>query len=593
MKKCRNLVRNLKTLMIILAFSMLFHVPVSASSSSGLKYEYGTWKQYTVPADVQMLLSVNEWLPFKTSKSFRLGGMAYQQVNLSDYIPLTSGQYYEFRLDGLDWNPGFFQNNNFSYGKFLKEDSSGAFYDVPGRGGILRYTGNNAVLTAGWTQNVYFNPTLDADGSYYIGLGQVRAGYRGNYKISVRSVTISSGSTFQEGYNSGYTAGLSEGKEIGYSDGFKNGVASVDTGKFYDDGYKDGVASVDTDKFYNDGYQAGYNSGYQEAYSKGFNDGYDSGYQAAMDRIEGWGADGTQYPVLVDSYRDSSNAFNIGVEVLSDYVMINDRVYNLGSLNNASEFKELVFDFEINPNHVYKIVSTFHNFHTSESGDGYFGDFGMNLQVGSSEFPLNICPYLDGSSGSYETVSYIRGDSMGNIFRYEFFLNSLNFMNNTNGGIISFFLTSDLEVSVYDCGPTGDTQNHIANQTDQLTHGYDPSVGNDSNNKFSGGAGNFQNAENNLFQSASDGLKDFKFFDLNSIPAVVTGLSFVASLMTSIFGAMGGMSGAGIVLSVLYCVVFVTIIIGLRRYYNSSGDVKDGSFRQLDESTLLEDKGRK
>ena len=110
-------------------------------------------------------------------------------------------------------------------------------------------------------------------------------------------------------------------------------------------------------------------------------------------------------------------------------------------------------------------------------------------------------------------------------------------------------------------------QNETNNKLDNITNGYDSSSGNTASGKLDGSVSDFEQAEGSIFDSAQGHLKDFEFFDFNSIPAVVTGLSFVTSSMTAVFDAMGGLSGAGIVLSVLFAVMFLSIVIGLYRYF--------------------------
>lgn len=49
-------------------------------------------------------------------------------------------------------------------------------------------------------------------------------------------------------------------------------------------------------------------------------------------------------------------------------------------------------------------------------------------------------------------------------------------------------------------------------------------------------------------------------------------MSFVTSMMTSVFVSMGGETGpVGIVLSVLFSVMIVSLAIGLYRFYVSKG----------------------
>ena len=107
-------------------------------------------------------------------------------------------------------------------------------------------------------------------------------------------------------------------------------------------------------------------------------------------------------------------------------------------------------------------------------------------------------------------------------------------------------------------------------QTDVLNEmkdGYDDSAGNQAASDLDNSASGYESVEDSIFTSSKSSLDGFEFFDFNSIPAVVTGLSFITTTATAIFDAMGGTSGAGIVLSVLFAVMFVSIVIGLYRYF--------------------------
>lgn len=101
----------------------------------------------------------------------------------------------------------------------------------------------------------------------------------------------------------------------------------------------------------------------------------------------------------------------------------------------------------------------------------------------------------------------------------------------------------------------------------QLVDGYNDSAGSQAASDLDNSASGYESAEDSIFTSSKFSLDGFEFFDFNSIPAVVTGLSFITTTATAIFDAMGGTSGAGIVLSVLFAVMFVSIVIGLYRYF--------------------------
>lgn len=110
---------------------------------------------------------------------------------------------------------------------------------------------------------------------------------------------------------------------------------------------------------------------------------------------------------------------------------------------------------------------------------------------------------------------------------------------------------------------------------DNLTNGFDSSAGTAANTQLQGSVDNYGSMEGTLFDSVSSGLSDFDFFNLNSVPAMVTGLSFIGAIMQSWFVAAGGASGVGIVLSVLFSVMIVSMILGLYKHYQSRGGKGD------------------
>lgn len=116
----------------------------------------------------------------------------------------------------------------------------------------------------------------------------------------------------------------------------------------------------------------------------------------------------------------------------------------------------------------------------------------------------------------------------------------------------------------------GNTENTVDAITDGFNdsiNGYDDSAGSQVASDLDNSASGYESVEDSIFTSSKSSLEGFEFFDFNSIPAVVTGLSFITTTATAIFDAMGGASGAGIVLSVLFAVMFVSIVIGLYRYF--------------------------
>lgn len=182
------------------------------------------------------------------------------------------------------------------------------------------------------------------------------------------------------------------------------------------------------------------------------------------------------------------------------------------------------------------------------------------LLIGSKSFPI---------AGT--TSFFVSGDSISNYVDIKTIATDIY---STSYPVYDYFLFSG-SMKVYDFGSTGNIENIIDNQTDNITNGFDSSSGSESHSKFVDGVADYETAEDSLFTSAKSGMDDYDFFDFSSIPAMLTGLSFVTSIMTSIFNSMGGASGAGIVLSVLFSVMLVAMAIGLYRYFVSSGKTDD------------------
>lgn len=373
-----------------------------------------------------------------------------------------------------------------------------------------------------------------------------------DFNIFIDSITeVSNTATdeYQNGYNAGYSAGEQAGYGNGYSEGFADGEASVNTDAIYDEAYQAGIDSVDTQSYYDAGYQAGY----QVAYSEGYESGYDVGYQDAMDRIANWGADTSDYPLEISS--GNTNAY-FSVHVGSD-IPFNYR--DSDHWFNSSEY---------NPNHTYKYVINFSNIDEGLDSDILYDYWDIFLNIGGIEY--NITPFKDMS-----VSVFIPGDRISTSYSFDWVLyNCANYVADDSN---LAYLYVDYDFAIYDMGPSGDTQNHIANQTDQLTNGYDSSQGAAVNDDFKASVNEYHTAEDSLFSTATTSLENFTFLDFTSITGMVTSLSFVTSIMTSIYMAMGGDTGAsGIILAVLFSVMLVSMAIGLYRYYVSNGKT-DGS----------------
>lgn len=370
--------------------------------------------------------------------------------------------------------------------------------------------------------------------------------------IVVEPVSTSGSNEYQNGYNAGYLAGESAGYGNGYSDGFADGEASVDMDSIYDEAFQAGKDSVDTDSYYDAGYNAGYQAGVNESYDIGYRAGYDS----AMERVDSWGADTSDYPVYITS---SSSSFGF----LGGYVYGNSQVYD----------EEIIaLNFDINPNHIYRFDVKLGTPQQASYSNVYGSYTAVYFCAGGVDY--FISPTLNLGEGTYDSI-YVRGDILSSSFSKKGVVNVVS-SSVTNPDMAASFSFNNFwhDVKVYDVGPIGNMQNHIANQTDQLTSGYDDSKGNSVNSNLSTGLNEYQTAEDSLFATATSGLQDFTFFDFASVPAMITGMSFITSIMGSWFTHAGGASGVGIVLSILFSVMLVAMVLGLYRWYQSRGGKK-------------------
>lgn len=105
--------------------------------------------------------------------------------------------------------------------------------------------------------------------------------YHGPDYIGFWIEQYTSGTAYEEGYNTGYGYGYNEGYDVGHVEGYDEGY---DAG--YDVGYGEGY-DVGNEEGYNLGYDEGYQEGiivnHEAAYYEGYNTGYDAGYNVGYD----------------------------------------------------------------------------------------------------------------------------------------------------------------------------------------------------------------------------------------------------------------------------------------------------------------------
>ena len=539
MRKRRRLANKMTIMVcaVLIAVSAFFYAPMEVSAEEIVSTDSGF---INCPTTGVNSYSFDRW----ADDSLSLLGF-----DDNSYYSLNFHLYGDFEFNHPVWFSDFFIRLDNSQLTYIPWDTGGAgektfFYfdetfsvilkgsEINGSSKKLNY---NARVVNGW------NPISDLTCDFNLSLEVV------SYSI----LASTDAESYQNGYNAGYADGESAGYGNGYSNGFTDGEASVDTDAIYDEAFQAGKESVDTQSYYDAGYQAGY----QVAYSEGYENGYDVGYQSAIDRIANWGADTSEYPILV--YNKNLSDVSCDMEVVTNMPSVGHGQVNLCNL-----------DININPSHTYKIV--FDSVYPSVSVGDLAGSMAeqFNYNIGLFSIPWSVG----------ESFCFVQGSSLSSVFRLEVYDYSAHYYE--IGGENDVFQPWEgyrtykfetIDVSVYDMGPSGDTQNHIANQTDQLTNGYDDSKGNTVNSELSTGLNDYETAENSLFATATTGMKDFTFFDFESVPAMLTAVTFITSIMGSWFEQAGGASGVGIVLSILFSVMLVSMVLGLYRLYQSAG----------------------
>ena len=114
----------------------------------------------------------------------------------------------------------------------------------------------------------------------------------------------------------------------------------------------------------------------------------------------------------------------------------------------------------------------------------------------------------------------------------------------------------------------GSNVESINSNVDTIKNGYDSSAGSSAQSALDSSLSGADQQSTSLFTSASSTLSGFSFTDISAFSAVASGLSFVSSTMSSIYEALGGVNGAGVVLSVGCSVLFVSFVIGAYKFYS-------------------------
>lgn len=535
MRKRRRLADKLVTCMcaVLCAFSALFYAPmevsaeVSGSGNSSNKYPYS------------YLIDLDDTVPFDFSPYMTEGeGLYSVDVSLSSTFYNSNTNKVSASL--RDVNTYIYGDNFCAYCE--KEEFLVFLSNGTGQGQTLKAR----IYVSSYAPLMYVSYMACMDFKSDPGTVTPRCKYSVN-SVSCEKISVEDEESYNNGYNAGYSEGESVGYGNGYSQGYADGESSVDRDAIYDEAFQTGKDSVDTQSYYDAGYQVGYDT----AYLEGYESGYDVGYQSAIDRIASWGADTSTYPLRVSSYDGTNRMFMTNVK--TSYPL------------QYAVFSEWTSNCNFNPNHTYRfdVDLTPTSYHEGSENVFFLEEDIFYLNIGGIKY--KISDFNNSSVNSF----FIPGDRMSTAYSFSWEPYVAIMGNEMTSSTI--YVYYDLSFAVYDMGPSGDTQNHIANQTDSLTNGFDNSQGNTVNDDLSSGLNEYQQAEDSLWATATTGMKDFTFFDFESVPAMITGISFVTSIMGSWFENAGGASGVGIVLSILFSVMLVSMVLGLYRLYQSAG----------------------
>lgn len=274
-----------------------------------------------------------------------------------------------------------------------------------------------------------------------------------------------------------------------------------------------------------------------------------------------------------------------GYPVIDSDILNYPATYVSTALYPDSTYFSSTYDFYVPLQFRFSLPDDFSDSHIS----GYLGfDFIFYLNCSSStpeysdlQMDIYSTDAPDGVHiGGYPSVYNGSGNIIGVHMWLTVDFDNVNFTKDTRFNVYLHVTASSMTYGVNTSGlfylkdPNFDSGTALVypglapdSQNNYIANGYDSSAGNQVASDLGNSASGYESAEDSIFTSSQSSLEGFEFFDFNSIPAVVTGLSFITTTATAIFDAMGGTSGAGIVLSVLFAVMFVSIVIGLYRYF--------------------------
>lgn len=421
--------------------------------------------------------------------------------------------------------------------------------------------------------------------------------------INIPSIHLSlaavDGAAYENAYNRGFSdgenAGFIAGKDAGYSHGYSDG---------YDDGYEEGLndssgsgsgtvpgnppSDCDLTDAYNQGYAAGQSVGYNEGYSVGYDEGlsvgYENGYAAGFNAAKssaGSGADKVGTSPKLDLYIFNHKLGQGVAGPLVDTHFINDWYMDTSQMAYGHA--------TLSPFYTIRGLDYYSDTGLQGSIDCYLHMYIDKIHTDSvtelfTSFAIPDLYDLDVFSPNGDRLSfdvdYIvenRTDEYKVIINLKIHLNDLYSGGNIlirpymNITAIGDYLNP---VSVEYCGAvTSSTVKYYVapDDIDDVVNGFDTDQGNQVNDDLSNSLDSYHDQEHSIFTSVKSGLDDFEFYNFENSPALIAGITFVSSIMTSWFNASGGLGGVGILLSVLFSIMIASMALGLYRYYQSRG----------------------
>ena len=432
------------------------------------------------------------------------------------------------------------------------------------------------------------------------------------------AASVDTDSYYQDGFQDG---AASVDTDSYYQDGFQDGVDSIDTDSFYEAGYAAGNSFG-----YSSGYTAGYDAAYELAYEEGYNQAVENLTQSNV--LENEPVTVTKQINIANSSLDIEDVnttlpVNYDYEYDFDYVLstaysdhnLNFHYYeSLGDIDTVGDLNftstDYYYDLKTN-DYMYGLgyyVAGEQKLFTA-SPDAYA--YKVKIKQTKTDYSRSdiwkawniVGTHSEVLSGSASLGSRFYSGSQ---LEHTFFIHTDHVPLDIYTGVLFYFFDSDETSASYSLNATftveytaytrteynqivdsikkmddslgdidqslGDINSNITEQGDQMMNGFDTADADSMNDSFSASLTKYQTAEDSLFSAAQSGLDGFTFVDFSSYPVLVTSMSFVTALMTSVYAAMGGETGpVGIVLSVLFSVMLVSMAIGLYRFYQSKG----------------------